>query len=140
MNGRSSHFAVCLWPSSDPDCSASGVAKCGSSPESSEVDRRRGFDSRRLHHRPSLAALVVPGVFDDEGVLFGVAFLVVCVMHVALYALAGRRNRNLLGAVLRLAPWPLLGASLILVAGFADGTRAPGSGSPLPRAPTLASR
>jgi low temperature requirement protein LtrA len=83
---------------------------------------------------------VVPGVFDDEGVLFGVAFLVVCVMHVALYALAGRRNRNLLGAVLRLAPWPLLGASLILVAGFADGTRAPGSGSPLPRAPTLASR
>ncbi|MGH3037197.1 MAG: low temperature requirement protein A [Gaiellaceae bacterium] len=70
-----------------------------------------------------VAALVVPGVFDDEGVLFGAAFLVVCVMHLALYALAGRGNRNLLGAVLRLAPWTLLGATLILVAGFADGTR-----------------
>ncbi len=70
-----------------------------------------------------VAALVVPGVFDDEGVLFGAAFLVVCAMHVALFALAGRGNRNLLGAVLRLAPWPLLGASLILVAGFADGAR-----------------
>jgi low temperature requirement protein LtrA len=70
-----------------------------------------------------VAALVVPGVFDDEGVLFGVAFLVVTAMHLALYALAGRRNRNLLGAVLRLAPWPFLGASLILVAGFADGAR-----------------
>jgi low temperature requirement protein LtrA len=70
-----------------------------------------------------VAALVVPGVFADEGVLFGVAFLVVCTMHVALYALAGRGNRDLLSAVLRLAPWTLLGATLILVAGFADGAR-----------------
>jgi low temperature requirement protein LtrA len=70
-----------------------------------------------------IAALVVPGVFGDEGVLFGAAFLVVCVMHLALYALAGRGNRDLLGAVLRLAPWTLLGATLILVAGFADGAR-----------------
>ena len=70
-----------------------------------------------------VAALVVPGVFDDEGVLFGAAFLVVCAMHLALYALAGRGNRDLLGAVLRLAPWTLLGATLILVAGFTDGAR-----------------
>jgi low temperature requirement protein LtrA len=70
-----------------------------------------------------LAALVVPDVFDDEGVLFGAAFLVVCAMHAALYALAGRGNRDLLGAVLRLAPWTLLGATLILVAGFTDGAR-----------------
>jgi low temperature requirement protein LtrA len=70
-----------------------------------------------------VAALVVPGVFDDEGVLFGAAFLVVCVMHVALYALAGRGSRDLLGAVLRLAPWSLGGATLILVAGFTDGAR-----------------
>ena len=70
-----------------------------------------------------VAALVVPSVFDDDGVLFGVAFLVVCAMHLALYALAGRGNRDLLSAVLRLAPWPLLGATLILVAGFADGAR-----------------
>jgi low temperature requirement protein LtrA len=70
-----------------------------------------------------IAALVVPDVFDDEGVLFGAAFLIVCAMHIALYALAGRGNPDLLGAVLRLAPWTLLGATLILVAGFADGAR-----------------
>ena len=54
-----------------------------------------------------VAALVVPGVFDDEGVLFGAAFVVVCAMHPALYALAGRGNRDLLRAVVRLAPWTL---------------------------------
>jgi low temperature requirement protein LtrA len=70
-----------------------------------------------------IAALVVPGAFGDEGVLFGAAFLVVCAMHQALYALAGRGNRDLLRAVLRLAPWTLVGATLILVAGFADSAR-----------------
>ncbi len=68
-----------------------------------------------------VAALVVPDVFGDEGVLFGAAFLVVNAMNIALYALAGRGNRDLLGAVLRLAPWTLLGSGLILLAGFADG-------------------
>ena len=70
-----------------------------------------------------VAALAVPGVFGDEGVLFGAAFLVVCLLHAALYTLAGRGNRDLLAAVLRLSPWSLLGATLILVAGFADGAR-----------------
>src|SRR6186997_3111601 len=37
-----------------------------------------------------LAALAVPRVFGDDGVLFGAAFLVVVAMHTALYALAGR--------------------------------------------------
>ena len=70
-----------------------------------------------------IAALVVPEVFDDEGVLFGVAFFVVCAMHLALYSLAGRGNQDLLGAVLRLSPWSLLGASLILISGFTDDAR-----------------
>jgi low temperature requirement protein LtrA len=70
-----------------------------------------------------VAALAVPRVFGDDGALFGAAFLVVVAMHLALYALAGRGNRDLLAAVLRLAPWTLLGATLILVAGFADGAR-----------------
>ena len=70
-----------------------------------------------------VAALVVPDVFGDEASLFGAAFLVVCAMHITLYALAGRGNPDLLGAVLRLAPWTLLGATLILVAGFTDGAR-----------------
>jgi low temperature requirement protein LtrA len=70
-----------------------------------------------------VAALVVPGVFDDDGLFFGAAFLVVCTMHLALSALAGRGTRDLFGAVLRLAPWTLLGATLILVAGFTDAAR-----------------
>jgi low temperature requirement protein LtrA len=70
-----------------------------------------------------VAALGVPGVFEDDGVLFGAAFLVVVAMHAALYALAGRGNRDLLSAVLRLTPWSLGGATLILVAGFTDGVR-----------------
>jgi low temperature requirement protein LtrA len=71
-----------------------------------------------------IAALAVPGVFGDDGVLFGAAFLVVCATHSLLYALAVRGNRARVGAVLRLTPWPLLGAALILVAGFTDGARA----------------
>src|SRR5919201_7001697 len=72
-----------------------------------------------------LAALAVPGVFGDDGVLFGAAFLVVVAMHLAVYVLASRGDRDLLSAVLRLAPWTLLGATLILLAGFgfADGAR-----------------
>jgi low temperature requirement protein LtrA len=70
-----------------------------------------------------LAALAVPHVFGDDGVLFGVAFLVVVAMHLALYALAARHDRGLLLAVLRLAPWTLAGATLILVAGFVAGAR-----------------
>ncbi|HEV8249587.1 MAG TPA: low temperature requirement protein A [Gaiellaceae bacterium] len=70
-----------------------------------------------------VAALAVPGVFADEGVLFGAAFLVVWAMHNALYLLAGRGSRDLLDAVLRLAPWTLFGAILILIAGFTDGAR-----------------
>jgi low temperature requirement protein LtrA len=70
-----------------------------------------------------IAALAVPGVFDGEGVLFGAAFVVVCAMHAALYTLAGRGNRDLLGAVFRLLPWMLFGAALIFVAGFTDGAR-----------------
>jgi low temperature requirement protein LtrA len=70
-----------------------------------------------------IAALAGPGVFGDDGVLFGAAFLVVCAMHTFLYALVGRGDRDLLAAVLRLAPWTLGGAALILAAGFTDGAR-----------------
>ena len=70
-----------------------------------------------------VGALAVPNVFGDDGVLFGVALLIVCALHLALYALAGRGDPDLLRAVLRLAPWTLLGAGLILVAGFTDAAR-----------------
>jgi low temperature requirement protein LtrA len=70
-----------------------------------------------------IAALAVPGVFGDDSVLFGAAFLVVCVVHTALYAFVARGQADLLGAILRLSPWTLGGASLILVAGFTDSLR-----------------
>ncbi|HWL33898.1 MAG TPA: low temperature requirement protein A [Gaiellaceae bacterium] len=68
-----------------------------------------------------VAALVVPDAFGLHGVLFGVAFLIVRVMHVALFALAGRGDRDLLEAVLRIAPSTVAGAGLIIAAGFVDG-------------------
>jgi low temperature requirement protein LtrA len=68
-----------------------------------------------------VAALVVPDAFGPHGVLFGVAFLIVRVMHVALFALAGRGDRDLFEAVLRITPSTVVGAGLIIAAGFVDG-------------------
>jgi low temperature requirement protein LtrA len=68
-----------------------------------------------------VAALAVPDAFGPHGVAFGVAFLVVNLMWLMLYALAARRDRDLLRAILRVAPWSLTGAALIIAAGFVDG-------------------
>ena len=68
-----------------------------------------------------VTALAVPTAFGDHGVLFGVAFLVVNVMHRALFALAARGDPDLLGAILRTSPATFIGCALILVAGFVDG-------------------
>jgi low temperature requirement protein LtrA len=67
-----------------------------------------------------IAALAVPEAFDDHGVLFGVAYLVVRAMHLALYALAGKGDRDLLGAVLRMTPSSTISAVLIIAAGFLE--------------------
>ena len=68
-----------------------------------------------------IAALAVPDAFGSEGVLFGVAFLIVRLMHLALFALSARGDRELLAAVLRLTPSTAVAAGLIVAAGFADG-------------------
>ena len=68
-----------------------------------------------------VAALAVPDAFGSQGVLFGVAFLIVNVMHLTLYALSARGDPDLLAAILRVAPFALLGAALIVVAGFVGG-------------------
>ena len=68
-----------------------------------------------------VAALAVPDAFGPHGVAFGVAFLIVNVMWLTLYALAARGDRDLLRAILRVAPWSLTGAALIILAGFVDG-------------------
>ena len=68
-----------------------------------------------------VAALAVPDVFGRRGVVFGIAFLIVNVMHLTLQALTSRGNQELLAAILRYTPWALSGASLILAAGFVHG-------------------
>jgi low temperature requirement protein LtrA len=68
-----------------------------------------------------VAALAVPEAFGQHGVVFGVAFLIVLVMHLTLYALAARGDEDLTAAILRLAPSAVVGAALIIAAGFVDG-------------------
>jgi low temperature requirement protein LtrA len=67
-----------------------------------------------------VAALAVPEAFGRHGVAFGVAFMIVQLMHAALFALAGRGDPGLASAVLRIIPSSTAGASLIIVAGFVD--------------------
>jgi low temperature requirement protein LtrA len=66
-------------------------------------------------------ALAVPGAFGDDAVLFGVFYLLVRILHVVLYAIVGRDDPDLLGAVVRFAPTAIFGASLLLLAGFFHG-------------------
>src|SRR5438093_5550885 len=68
-----------------------------------------------------VAALAVPDAFSRHGVVFGVAFLIVNVMQLTLYALAALGDRDLTAAILRSAPSALAGFALIIVAGFVDG-------------------
>ena len=68
-----------------------------------------------------VVALAVPEAFDDHGVLFGVAYLVMRLLQLQLYAIAAKRDRDLVTAVLRLVPPTTLAPTIILVAGFLDG-------------------
>jgi low temperature requirement protein LtrA len=69
-----------------------------------------------------VVALATPHAFEVDGVAFGVAYFGVRVLHLVLYAIAGRGDPELLRAVLRILPSSLLGAGLLVVAGFLDGT------------------
>jgi low temperature requirement protein LtrA len=66
-------------------------------------------------------ALAVPGAFGDDAVLFGVAYFLVRLLHLALSAIVVRDDADRRGALLRFAPTAMIGASLILFAGFLDG-------------------
>jgi low temperature requirement protein LtrA len=66
-------------------------------------------------------ALAVPGAFGDDAVLFGVAYLLVRLLHLALSAMIARNDPNRLGALLRFAPTAMFGATLLVLAGFLDG-------------------
>ena len=68
-----------------------------------------------------LVALAVPHAFGDDALLFGVAYAVVRALHIAVYALGSRADRDILGAVLRMTPTSLVAPALIITAAFADG-------------------
>ncbi len=68
-----------------------------------------------------VVALAVPEAFESDAVLFGVAYLIVRLLHILLYAIAGKRDPDLLGAVLRFTPSATLAPAIILAAGFVDG-------------------
>ena len=68
-----------------------------------------------------VASLAVPDAFGEYGVIFGLAYFVVRLLHVVLFVLASGVPPEAIRAMLRLAPG-FLGAPLLLVpAGFADG-------------------
>lgn len=71
----------------------------------------------------ALAAVATPGAFADDTLVWGLGYLVVRLVHVALFTVAARGNpdlgRQVMSLVRALAP----GTGLILVAGLAfDGT------------------
>lgn len=72
-----------------------------------------------------VAALAVPEAFGRRALLFGVALLVVLLMHITLYALAARGDADLFRAVMGVAWTELAGAMLILVAAFVSSAARP---------------
>jgi low temperature requirement protein LtrA len=68
-----------------------------------------------------IVALAAPRAFGDDGLVFGVAFFVVRALQFALYAIAFRGDRDLLGVVFRIGPAAAVGASLLVAAGFLEG-------------------
>ena len=65
-----------------------------------------------------VAALAVPEAFGAQRFVFAVAFFTVLASFVGLYALVGKREPDLLAAVLRIS-WPVVsGAAVIVAAAF----------------------
>ncbi|MBI1351603.1 MAG: low temperature requirement protein A [Actinomycetales bacterium] len=65
-----------------------------------------------------VVGLAAPNAFGDAAIVFGIAYLIVRVLHLLLYAVTTRSDPEVFGAVARLAPGMLTGALLILIAGF----------------------
>jgi low temperature requirement protein LtrA len=68
-----------------------------------------------------VAALAVPQAFGDDAVLFGVAYFIVRLLHLVLSAIVSRGDPDRRDALVRFAPTAIVGASLLVVAGFFDG-------------------
>ena len=68
-----------------------------------------------------VASLAVPDVFGNDAFVFACAYAVVRIAHLALYAFAGRGDRDLLAAIARLSAGSLVAISLLFVASALDG-------------------
>ena len=68
-----------------------------------------------------VVSLAAPGAFGRDGVTFGVAYFIVRALHLVLYAIAGRGDRDLLRAVVRIVPSATIGPALLVIAGFLKG-------------------
>src|SRR2546421_6068495 len=69
-----------------------------------------------------VVSLAAPRAFGSDGVLFGVAYLLVRTLQIALYAIAARGDRELVGAVTRIVPSAPIGPALLVTAGFLHGS------------------
>ncbi|MBF5043551.1 low temperature requirement protein A [Aggregicoccus sp. 17bor-14] len=68
-----------------------------------------------------LGAMAIPTAFGQGGLLFGLSYFAVRVLHLSLYALATRGEREKQRAVWRLAPGFLGGSLLLVAAGLVHG-------------------
>jgi low temperature requirement protein LtrA len=68
-----------------------------------------------------VAALAVPDVFGNDAFVFACAYAVVRIAHLALYAFAGRGDRDLLAAIARLSVGSFVAITLLFVASALDG-------------------
>jgi low temperature requirement protein LtrA len=68
-----------------------------------------------------IGAPAVPEAFGEHRLIFSVAFIVVLLAFVGLFALAGKAEADLLRAVLQMGRITLAGALLIFAAGFVAG-------------------
>ncbi|HSE81149.1 MAG TPA: low temperature requirement protein A [Gaiellaceae bacterium] len=66
-------------------------------------------------------ALAVPGSFGDDAVLFGIAYLVVRLLHLVLSATVARDDPDRRSALLRFVPTAVVGPMLLVLAGFLEG-------------------
>jgi low temperature requirement protein LtrA len=66
-----------------------------------------------------LIALAIPTAFGNGGVVFGIGYLVVTLVHTGLFLQSSKQS--IVAAVSRLGPFNLITAALLLVAGFTPG-------------------
>jgi low temperature requirement protein LtrA len=69
-----------------------------------------------------VTSLAVPRAFGDDGLIFGVAYLMVRLLHLGAYVVVARGDPELGTVVGRLASTMLPAAALLVVAGALDGT------------------